>query len=561
MAELPQNWIETELVNITNLYTGNSINESVKKEKYTNLSEGFNYIATKDIGYDKSINYKNGIKIPFEETSFKIAPKGSVLLCIEGGSAGRKLAFTNEDVCFVNKLCAFVSRISTENAKFIYYYFQSNDFKTIFHENKNGLIGGVSLNKLKQIKIIQPPLNEQKRIVEKLDKIMRIVDGVNARLDKIPTALKRVRQSILNQAITGELTKDWREKNLDIIPASIMIEHFKQLLLESSSKNERDNINNIFSYKENYFSFGIPHTWTFSILEKLCKSFKYGTSTKSESSGLVTVLRMGNIQKGEIDWNDLVYTSDSKEIEKYKLEKNDVLFNRTNSPELVGKTAIYRGERAAIYAGYLIKIENYKILNSEYLNYALNSTFAKEWKLDVKTDGVSQSNINAQKLAKFEVPLPPLEEQAEIVRRVKLAFEKLDKIESRYQKAKEYSDKLTQSILNKAFRGELVPQDPNDKPISLDEIQAQIVEKPSKKRKTLKNNKVQEMVKEIIEILKEYPEGISPEELFKNSKYSQKDFTDDDIIEFYKELSNLLDSKLTEEKDSVNHKILIKKVK
>ena len=69
------------------------------------------------------------------------------------------------------------------------------------------------------------------------------------------------------------------------------------------------------------------------------------------------------------------------------------------------------------------------------------------------------------------------------------------------------------------------------------------------------------MAKEIIEILKEYPEGISPEELFKNSKYSQKDFTDDDIIEFYKELSNLLDSKLTEEKDSVNHKILIKKVK
>ena len=468
MAELPQNWIETELVNITNLYTGNSINESVKKEKYTNLSEGFNYIATKDIGYDKSINYKNGIKIPFEETSFKIAPKGSVLLCIEGGSAGRKLAFTNEDVCFVNKLCAFVSRISTEHAKFIYYYFQSNDFKAIFNENKNGLIGGVSLNKLKQIKIIQPPLNEQKRIVEKLDKIIRIVDGVNARLDKIPTALKRARQSILNQAITGELTKDWREKNLNIIPASIMIEKFKQSLLESSSNNEKDKINNIFSFKENYFSFDIPHTWTFSILEKLSKSFKYGTSTKSESSGLVPVLRMGNIQKGEIDWNDLVYTSDSKEIEKYKLEKNDVLFNRTNSPELVGKTAIYRGERAAIYAGYLIKIENYKILNSEYLNYALNSTFAKEWKLDVKTDGVSQSNINAQKLAKFEVPLPPLEEQAEIVRRVKLAFEKLDKIESRYRKAKEYSDKLTQSILNKAFRGELVPQDPNDKPIEIE---------------------------------------------------------------------------------------------
>lgn len=538
MAELPQNWQKEYLTNICNVYQPKTIST---KEL---LAEGSYpvYGANGQIGYYDKYNHE------FSE----------VLITCRGATCGN----INKSVpkSWINGNAMVASPISNAilDKNYLFYYLKNTSFDDYISGTAQPQITRTSLTKMP---VIYPPLNEQKRIVEKLDKMMRIVEGVNARLDKIPTALKRARQSILNQAITGELTKDWHEKNLDIIPASIMIEQFKQLLLESSSKNERDNINNIFSYKENYFSFDIPHTWTFSILEKLCKSFKYGTSTKSESSGLVPVLRMGNIQKGEIDWNDLVYTSDSKEIEKYKLEKNDVLFNRTNSPELVGKTAIYRGERAAIYAGYLIKIENYKILNSEYLNYALNSTFAKEWKLDVKTDGVSQSNINAQKLAKFEVPLPPLEEQAEIVRRVKLAFENLDIIESRYQKAKEYFDKLTQSILNKAFRGELVPQDPNDKPISLDDIQVQIAEKPSKKRKTLKNNKVQEMAKEIIEILKEYPEGISPEELFKNSKYSQKDFTDDDIIEFYKELSNLLDSKLTEEKDSVNHKILIKKVK
>lgn len=558
MAELPQNWIECELQRLVDIINGYAFKSSLYVEKgyrivrITNVQKGF-FVDTNPKFY-----------APTEDLQ-KYELKGDDILLSLTGNVGRVCIMPQKFLpAYLNQRVGCL-RIKIEkclNYKYLFYQLSTDEFEKICVQNSRGnaqLNLGTEFVKTVNIKL--PPLNEQKRIVEKLDKMMRIVDNVNARLDKIPTALKRARQSILNQAITGELTKDWREKNLDIIPASIMIEQFKQLLLESSSKNERDNINNIFSYKENYFSFDIPHTWTFSILEKLCKSFKYGTSTKSESSGLVPVLRMGNIQKGEIDWNDLVYTSDSKEIEKYKLEKNDVLFNRTNSPELVGKTAIYRGERAAIYAGYLIKIENYKILNSEYLNYALNSTFAKEWKLDVKTDGVSQSNINAQKLAKFEVPLPPLEEQAEIVRRVKLAFEKLDKIELRYQKAKEYSDKLTQSILNKAFRGELVPQDPNDKPISLDDIQVQIAEKPSKKRKTLKNNKVQEMAKEIIEILKEYPEGISPEELFKNSKYSQKDFTDDDIIEFYKELSNLLDSKLTEEKDSVNHKILIKKVK
>lgn len=481
MAELPQNWIEIKLKHLIKFVIGGDW--GTEKPSISN-SERVAVIRGTDYKYWNKIRAKEAAiryvkKSSLEKRQLNI---GDIVLEISGGGPTQPVARTividkyaiESNKC--NLICSnFFRKISLKpsiNPAYLNFYCQYahkiglfNDFQTqttnLRNLNFNDFINNVF--------IPIPPENEQFKIINKLDKIISKIDDVNTRIDKIPTALKRARQSILNQAITGELTKDWREKNLDIIPASIMIEQFKQLLLESSSKNERDNINNIFSYKENYFSFDIPHTWTFSILEKLCKSFKYGTSTKSESSGLVPVLRMGNIQKGEIDWNDLVYTSDSKEIEKYKLEKNDVLFNRTNSPELVGKTAIYRGERAAIYAGYLIKIENYKILNSEYLNYALNSTFAKEWKLDVKTDGVSQSNINAQKLAKFEVPLPPLEEQAEIVRRVKLAFEKLDKIESRYQKAKEYSDKLTQSILNKAFRGELVPQDPNDSPIKIPE--------------------------------------------------------------------------------------------
>lgn len=467
MTELPQNWIEAPLGKLLKLIC-NGISKKQNKDKNGIPVTRIETIANSKIDLSRIGYIENLSETEIEQYKLQV---GDILFSnINSDKHLGKTAIFELDMLLLHGMNLLLIRLKDNiNFKYVNYYFQYCRFLGLFINIAHHAVNQSSINQtnLKNFPIILPPENEQKRIVEKLDKMMRIIDGVNARLDKIPTALKRARQSILNQAITGELTKDWREKNLDIIPASIMIEQFKQLLLESSSKNERDNINNIFTYKENYFSFDIPHTWTFSILEKLCKSFKYGTSTKSESSGLVPVLRMGNIQKGEIDWNDLVYTSDSKEIEKYKLEKNDVLFNRTNSPELVGKTAIYRGERAVIYAGYLIKIENYKILNSEYLNYALNSTFAKEWKLDVKTDGVSQSNINAQKLAKFEVPLPPLEEQAEIVRRVKLAFEKLDKIESRYQKAKEYSDKLTQSILNKAFRGELVPQDPNDKPVEI----------------------------------------------------------------------------------------------
>ena len=264
----------------------------------------------------------------------------------------------------------------------------------------------------------------------------------------------------------------------------------------------------------------------------------------------------------KLSFEDLKYLNLSDIDSSNKIKKDDILIVRSNgSRDLVGKNALVKElDKEYAFASYLIRMRPL-INNPEYLILLLNTDAIKEQFFSKAKSSAGINNINTEELATTIIPLPPLEEQAKIVRRVKLAFEKLDKIELRYQKAKEYSDKLTQSILNKAFRGELVPQDPNDKPISLDDIQVQVAEKPSKKRKTLKNNKVQEMTKEIIEILKEYPEGISPEELFKNSKYSQKDFTDDDIIEFYKELSNLLDSKLTEEKDSVNHKILIKKVK
>lgn len=192
-------------------------------------------------------------------------------------------------------------------------------------------------------------------------------------------------------------------------------------------------------------------------LDKLCYSFQYGTSKKSHPSGKVAVLRMGNIQNGEIGWSDLVYTSDDKEIEKYNLKAGNVLFNRTNSPELVGKTGIYRGGRPAIFAGYLIRINNFEELDSNYLNYCLNTRYARKFCSKVKSDAVSQSNINAQKLGKFEVPFCSPEEQKEIVRRVGALFKIADPLEKRLDAAIAHAEKLTQAILAKAFRGELVP--------------------------------------------------------------------------------------------------------
>jgi type I restriction enzyme S subunit len=139
------------------------------------------------------------------------------------------------------------------------------------------------------------------------------------------------------------------------------------------------------------------------------------------------------------------------------LAPNTVLFNRTNSPELVGKTAIYAGERPAIFAGYLIRILPGPELDPFFLNLSLNASKFKDYCQSVKTDGVSQSNINATKLADFQINWCPILEQHEIIRRVEALFKLAEPIEKRVAAASARAEKLTQAILAKAFRGELVP--------------------------------------------------------------------------------------------------------
>jgi len=295
--------------------------------------------------------------------------------------------------------------------------------------------------------------NLQTSLVKRFDEMLELVEVSRIKVQEAMRSIYKFRQSVLSAAVTGKLTEEWRERNQDYKSADEILKQIKEQRLETG--NNKNKLQDIYTYTEQNDNDQLPEKWSYVSLDKLCDSFSYGTSAKSQTEGKVPVLRMGNLQRGEIDWNSLVYTSDAKEIERYTLKSGDVLFNRTNSPELVGKTSIYRGERPAIYAGYLIKIDNFPQLNSEYLNYCLNSGYAKDYCYQVKSDGVSQSNINAQKLGKFEVPFCSPEEQQEIVKRIKSMFEVADLVEKQIEIAGNKADKLTQSILAKAFRGEL----------------------------------------------------------------------------------------------------------
>ena len=167
--ETPKNWVWTRLSHIANIYTGNSISETEKKSKFTDVI-GRYYIGTKDVDFNNRIIYDNGIAIPKQyEPDFRLAPNNSILMCIEGGSAGRKIAILNQDVCFGNKLCCFSPFVGI--GKYMYYYLQSPSFFELFNLNKTGIIGGVSIAKVKEILFPLPPIKEQQRIVAQIEKL------------------------------------------------------------------------------------------------------------------------------------------------------------------------------------------------------------------------------------------------------------------------------------------------------------------------------------------------------------------------------------------------------
>jgi type I restriction enzyme S subunit len=194
--------------------------------------------------------------------------------------------------------------------------------------------------------------------------------------------------------------------------------------------------------------------WEIKKLRELCSDVEYGSSAKSAEMGKVPVLRMGNIQEGAIDWNNLVYSNDEREINKYSLNYDDVLFNRTNSAELVGKSAVYKSEMPAIFAGYLIRVKRKEsLLDADYLNYYLNSSFARSHGKTVMSSSVHQANINGSKLKNYPIPVPPIVEQQRLIKKLDALKEATQSLSHTYREKLTLLDGLRRSLLLRAFAG------------------------------------------------------------------------------------------------------------
>ncbi|EKO3894013.1 restriction endonuclease subunit S [Vibrio metschnikovii] len=512
---LPSNWIRSTIGEVTTYV------QRGKGPKYSEKN-AFPVINQKAIRWNGI--QEEHLKYVREDTWEKYTEEryiraGDILWNSTGtGTIGRACLLDEAEAAKAKVVDSHVTIVRSNTTKvipsYLFYWIKSPRIQFEIASLYTGTTNQVELSKSKVLDTEIPlaPLAEQSRIVEKLDSIFGKLEMAQSRLEKVPQLLKRFRMSVLSAAVAGELTEEWRDAN-----------------------NADD--------------------WEHVSLKQVGQGFNYGSSAKSKKEGSVPVLRMGNLQNGKLDWSDLVYTSDEKEIEKYKLEAGDVLFNRTNSPELVGKTSIYRGEREAIFAGYLIKVQGTDRLNSEYLNIQLNSPHARDYCWQVKTDGVSQSNINAQKLKAYEFNLPSIEEQEEIVRVVSELLAKSDLVKKQYEIAKLRVDKLTQSILARAFRGELFepftdkadrvaqPQsaDVTDEQSSAAEEASleQLDKSPTQPRSTTKavNDN-----SELLAQLKSVKKAMTAQQLFDSSSFE----TFKAIDELFVELKRLLELNLVE---------------
>jgi type I restriction enzyme, S subunit len=202
---------------------------------------------------------------------------------------------------------------------------------------------------------------------------------------------------------------------------------------------------------------GAAHGWRTVKIGDIAAEVRYGSSSKTdENPDGVPVIRMGNIINGSLDFEKLKYLpSEHPEFPLLLLEPGDILFNRTNSAELVGKTAVYRGYPIKCsFASYLIRVR----LNEgipEWVSYYLNSSYGRSWIKTVVSQQCGQANVNGSKLKELEIPFPPVEEQRRIVARIEELFSRLDAGVAALRHAKAQLQRYRQSVLAAAVTGQL----------------------------------------------------------------------------------------------------------
>jgi type I restriction enzyme, S subunit len=358
------------------------------------------------------------------------------------GTIGESCLVKEEDIpANTNQAVAIIRGINLYCVpQFLLYELSSIIIDSLKEKARGGAMNNISLGDLRTAKVILPPLPEQHRIVAKLDSLFTRSRRAREALERVPGLCDRYKQAVLAAAFRGDLTADWRGKRKDITK------------------------------------------WEIVKLGEVSTSRLGKMLDKSKNKGVpIPYLRNINVRWFEFDLTDIQEIKVTKdEIQTFSICRGDVLVCEGGEP---GRCAIWQGsDHSYVYQKALHRIRVSKELTPEWLCYSLRDS-ADSSRLSELFTGTTIKHLTGVSLKQFKISLPSIAEQKEIIRRVEKLFKAIDSIAQDYQKARQLLDRLDQATLAKAFRGELVPQDPNDEPAAalLERIQAERQAEPKGK--------------------------------------------------------------------------------
>lgn len=471
MSNLPKGWAETTIGEISQ-----NINYGFTA-KATQIDKGVKYLRITDI-QDNKVDWKT---VPFceigEKDSLKyLLEKGDIVFARTGATTGKSFLIES---CPKVVFASYLIRLRATPAvlpKFVAQFFQSHLYWKQITENTSGSAQpNCNASKLSTVELLLPPLNEQKRIVAKLEALLSRVDASKERLEKIPKILKRFRQSVLAAACSGKLTADWRAENTELESSS---ELFEKISVERKRKFEEDcrlavlegrrkpknqdtnkkSRNTVTELPE------IPDFWNYFRLEELSYLVTDGThhtpTYLQEGTPFLSVKNVRPFLIRDKD-NKFISKEQHKEInQRCNPEKGDILYTKVGAT--YGYAAVNNLDYDfSIFVSLALIKPVTPFFDSKYAELVMNSEVVFSQARE-RISGIGTPDLHLVEIRDFRIPLPPLPEQKEIVRRVEDLFKFADSIEERFNQAKAQVDKLTNSILAKAFRGELVPQDEAD---------------------------------------------------------------------------------------------------
>jgi len=456
----PKHWVECKFGDVIQIKNGFAFKSKDFKKtngipivKQTQLA-GEKVDLSKCVYVDKSF---------LKSKSDFILKKGDILLGMSG-SLGKFCIYDLDEPALQNQRVGKIEPISINYLDKRYCWHFLNTIETLLKEKGKGLgVSNISPSDIEDLPFPLPPLNEQKRITEKLDAILPKVKSARDRLEKIPAILKKFRQSVLAAACSGKLTEDWREgKNFNL-------HEYLEVIINERKKDKKYSkyLNTIIELKlpiEWSLENDVPESWLITKMGIICPKITDGThDTPKRLKKGIPYITGKHIRDRYIDFNNCDYIT----IEEHKKiyarcnpEYDDVLMVNigagTATPARVNVTYEFSMKNVA-----LLKVDN-KLITGRYLEY--HQLRFKDYIFNQITKGGAQPFLSLDIIKALPLYLPPLEEQQEIVRRVEKLFALADSIEEKYKKAYERLEKLEQAILAKAFRGELVEPDPNDEP-------------------------------------------------------------------------------------------------